>query len=229
MRTALAALTFLLFLTGNAAMAAYIVKTTTDVNLRAGKSTDSQAIAIVRSGKQLTVLEDGDIWLKVSTDEGKQGWINRKFVTKSKNASESKSETKSEPKPEGKNSAHEETMGELQGETLTPPPQKDLPAEDVKAGGHETLTPEQQIHALKTQLDDANMQLEAIKKDTADCAKIKPEYEKARAEIENLNKTIDEMDKKIVAKGVRWFLAGAAVLLLGWFLGMNTRSKNRYY
>lgn len=212
MRTAIAATAIFLFVSGTA-LAAYTAKTTSDVNLRAGKSTDSQAIAILRFGKQLTVIEDGEIWVKVSTSEGKQGWINKKFLVKTKGTPEVKTEEKNDQ----------------QTETLTPPPQKESAHEAVAPAAEEALSPEHEVQSLRSQIDDVNMQLEALKKETSDCQKIKPEHDKAIAEIENLNKTIDEMDKKIVAKGVRWFLAGAAVLLLGWFLGMNTRSKSRYY
>jgi len=208
MRTAIAAAAIFLLVSSNIALAAYTAKTTSDVNLRAGKSTESPAIAIVRSGKQLAIIEDGETWVKVSTTEGKQGWINKKFLTKTKGTPETKAEEKNDS----------------QTETVTPPPQKES-ASAVEA----VISPEMEVRNLRAQLDDVTMQLEAIKKETSDCQQIKPEHEKALAEIENLNKTIDEMDKKIIAKGVRWFLAGAAVLLLGWFLGMNTRQKSRYY
>ncbi len=195
-------------------LASYTVKTTSDVNLRSGKGTESQAIAVVRSGKQLTVIEDGEIWVKVSDSDGKQGWINKKFLTKTKGSPEVKAEEKENQ----------------QAETVTPPPQKEsIPEPAATTEAVEALNPEQEIQSLRLQLDEVTMQLEALKKETSDCQTIKPEHEKALAEIETLNKTIDEMDKKIVAKGVRWFLAGAAVLLLGWFLGINSRQKSRYY
>ncbi|WP_027359102.1 TIGR04211 family SH3 domain-containing protein [Desulforegula conservatrix] len=215
MRTAIAAATIFMLVSGNMALASYTVKTTSDVNLRSGKGTESQAIAVVRSGKQLNVIEDGEIWVKVSDSDGKQGWINKKFLTKTKGTPEVKKEEKEENQ---------------QAETVTPPPQKEsVPAPADASKAVEALNPEQEIQSLRLQLDEVTMQLEALKKETSDCQTIKPEHEKALAEIDNLNKTIDEMDKKIVAKGVRWFLAGAAVLLLGWFLGINTRHKSRYY
>lgn len=214
MRTAIAAAALFLLVSGNMALASYTVKTTSDVNLRSGKGTESQAIAVVRSGKQLTVIEDGEIWVKVSDSDGKQGWINKKFLTKTKGSPEVKAEEKEDQ----------------QAETVTPPPQKELiPEPAATTEAVEALNPEQEIQSLRLQLDEVTMQLEALKKETSDCQTIKPEHEKALAEIETLNKTIDEMDKKIVAKGVRWFLAGAAVLLLGWFLGINSRQKSRYY
>lgn len=214
MRTAIAAAALFLLVSGNMALASYTVKTTSDVNLRSGKGTESQAIAVVRSGKQLTVIEDGEIWVKVSDSDGKQGWINKKFLTKTKGTPEVKTEEKENQ----------------QAETVTPPPQKEsIPEPAATTEAVEALNPEQEIQSLRLQLDEVTMQLEALKKETSDCQTIKPEHEKALAEIETLNKTIDEMDKKIVAKGVRWFLAGAAVLLLGWFLGINSRQKSRYY
>jgi len=214
MRTAIAAAALFLLVSGNMALASYTVKTTSDVNLRSGKGTESQAIAVVRSGKQLTVIEDGEIWVKVSDSDGKQGWINKKFLTKTKGSPEVKAEEKENQ----------------QAETVTPPPQKEsIPEPAATTEAVEALNPEQEIQSLRLQLDEVTMQLEALKKETSDCQTIKPEHEKALAEIETLNKTIDEMDKKIVAKGVRWFLAGAAVLLLGWFLGINSRQKSRYY
>lgn len=213
MKKALSASAALVLLSCNTALAAHTAKTLSDVNLRAGKGTETQAIAIIKSGKQVSILEDGEIWVKIATSEGKQGWINKKFLTKIKGEPETKPEDKQNP----------------QEETVTPPPQKE-PVEDEAKDTQETKPdPEHEIQSLRAQLDDMTMQLEALKKETADCINLKPEHEKALAEIDNLNKTIDEMDKKIVAKGVRWFLAGAFVLLMGWFLGLNTRQKTRYY
>lgn len=212
MKKALAA-AVLVFVFCNPAFAAYTAKTTTDVNLRSGKGTETQAIAIIRSGKQVNIIEDGDIWVKIATQEGKQGWINKKFLTKTKGTPEVTPEEKKE----------------TQEEALTPPPGKEALPEEAQPAPEEAPNPEQEILNLRTQLDDVTMQLEALKKETADCLNLKPEHEKALAEIDSLNKTIDDMDKKIVAKGVRWFLAGAFVLLIGWFMGLNTRQKSRYH
>ena len=205
MKTAAFAAAFLLLIV-NSAFAGYMAKAVSDVNLRAAKGTESRPVSIVKAGKPLTVIEESDTWVKVSTSEGKQGWINRKFIVKT---GEMPSGTDAGQNPEKNKQAGT-------GES------------EYQSGVEEPPNPEVEIQNLRAQLDDVTAQLETLRKDTADCLTIKPEYENALAEIENLNKTIDEMDRKIVSKGIIWFLAGAGVLIFGWFLGITSRPKNRY-
>lgn len=197
---------FFLLAGANSSLAGYMAKVISDVNLRTAKGTESRPVSIVKSGKPLTVIEESDTWVKVVTPDGKQGWINRKFIVKTGDMPEDASikVIKKDQQPEGV-----ENSG-------------------FQAGMEEPPNPEYEIQNLRAQLDDVTHQLETLKKETADCLSIKPEYEKALEEIESLNKIIDDMDKKIVSKGIMWFLAGAGVLLFGWFIGITSRPKSRY-
>ena len=51
------------------------------LNLRASASLDAQVIKYYRNGVRVTVLEDGETWFKVQVEDGKIGYMMKKFLT----------------------------------------------------------------------------------------------------------------------------------------------------
>ena len=51
------------------------------LNLRASASLDAQVIKYYRNGVRVSVLEDGETWFKVQVEDGKIGYMMKKFLT----------------------------------------------------------------------------------------------------------------------------------------------------
>ena len=51
------------------------------LNLRASASLDAQVINYYRNGVRVTILEDGEVWFKVQVEDGKVGYMMKKFLT----------------------------------------------------------------------------------------------------------------------------------------------------
>ena len=121
--------------------------------------------------------------------------------------------------------------------TLTPP---------TGTTGASSAVPEQ-LTAAQQRIAELSAELEQLKLTPAEIAvpDKTEELEKSRAEITTLQQERDQLQQEVVKlkenakeKGLlpnltdisqlQWFLAGAAILLLGWFAGKSSRSKRRY-
>lgn len=50
------------------------------INLRAGNSTDTEIVTSLKHGQAITVIQYGDIWSKVATETGKEGYIKNLYI-----------------------------------------------------------------------------------------------------------------------------------------------------
>jgi len=90
---------------------------------------------------------------------------------------------------------------------------------------------------LTDKLTKLNTSYEELKGGSANYLKLKSEYDSATATLanaqENIQTLVQENERLILARDVRWGLAAVTILLLGWFLGWasSRRRKKRgtYY
>ena len=73
----------LLFAVSILAQTLYI-KPSAEIPLRRGQGTDYRILAIVADGTAVTVSEENESWAKVTTTEGKEGWILKRYLSKDK-------------------------------------------------------------------------------------------------------------------------------------------------
>lgn len=50
------------------------------INLRAGEGTDTEIVTSLKHGQAITVVTYGDIWSKVVTESGKEGYIKNLYI-----------------------------------------------------------------------------------------------------------------------------------------------------
>ena len=69
-----------------------------------------------------------------------------------------------------------------------------------------------------------------MEKDRAETAALIQERDQLKQEVARLKETDKNSASTLVPPGsqLQWFLAGAAILLLGWFAGKSSRSKRRF-
>ena len=92
---------------------------------------------------------------------------------------------------------------------------------------------------LTDKLTRLNAAYEELKGGSVNYLKLKSEYDSAKSSLasaqENIQTMIQENDNLKVTQRVQWFVAGALVLLLGWFMGWATgrrggrKKKGAYY
>ena len=59
----------------------YVSDTTVTVNLRTGNSFGNKIVALLRPGTQVTLIEEESGWAEVALEDGRKGWLLRKYLS----------------------------------------------------------------------------------------------------------------------------------------------------
>ena len=196
----------------------YVSDTTLEANLRSGTSQENRIIGLLRPGTKLTLTEEEDGWAKVTLEDGRTGWILRRYL--------------SERPP------WRETAEQLQKEN------EQLRTQLTKVRAeHQQIV--QKSAELQSQLDSQQGEFQSVQKEYDDLKKsstnylnLKMAYENLQNEARQSKAKLDELEKAYgklrTSRAIRWFLSGAGVLMLGWIVGssmarMRRRRSSDYY
>lgn len=151
----------------------YVSDSTVEANLWNGIKGDRRIIAMLRPGTQLTLLREEEGWAEVALQDGRRGWILKRYLA---------------DRPSWMATAQQ------------------LEAENQKL--------REQVKGLGS-----NQHQTAEEND-----RLKRELEETRNRLQELERTSD--DAKFSGR-LRWFMGGAAVVVVGWILGFWTGRVRR--
>ena len=208
-KTAILVLGMLLMISVNARADTRYVSDLTQITMRLGPGVDYRVIQTLKSGDTVDVMASKDGWTQVSTKDGKNGWVVSRYLTSEKPASAVMVEL-------------QKRIGPLQEQAAALKSQNDQLRQANKA-----LT--DQLDAAKTQLAAATAAYDNLAKNSKDYLKVKAENQKLRLETDRSKKRIDVLEKTVsnqsLSLGIKWFLAGAGVLIIGMLIGLSSRRK----
>ena len=201
----------------SSASAAMYIKPSSEVPLRRGMGIDYKILAVLQDGTEVTFLEEVESWAKVVTEEGKEGWILKRYLTEQKPLSERVSELQRENEylQNQLTAINEEKSSYLQAN-----------AELTKVV--ETKERElQSISASYTSLRENSSDLLTLQKDLQQSKKLLTTLQQQFTEVS------EERDQLKRNQNIRWFIAGAGTLFLGILLGLlkpnSKRTKSTLY
>jgi SH3 domain protein len=151
----------------------YVSDTTVEANLWNGIKGDRRIVAMLRPGTQLTLLREDEGWAEVALQDGRRGWILKRYLSE---------------RPSWMTTAQQ------------------LEAENQKL--------REQVKGLGGSQHETAQENDRLKRD----------LEETRQTLGQMQKTFD--DAKFSGR-LRWFLSGAAVVLVGWILGFWTGRARR--
>ena len=210
------ALTLLLTLwlpgTGNTADTLYVSDTTLEANLRSGTSQDNRIIGMLRPGTKVTLTSEQDGWAKVTLEDGRTGWILRRYL--------------SERPP------WRETAERLQKENEQLRTKLNTVRTDYQQMMQKSTELQKQMDSQQSELLSAQSDYEELKKSSTNYLNLKMAYENLQNEARQTKAKLDELEKAYgklkTSRALRWFLSGAGVLILGWIIGSSmARVKRR--
>ena len=210
------ALTLLLTLwlpgTGNTADTLYVSDTTLEANLRSGTSQDNRIIGMLRPGTKVTLTSEQDGWAKVTLEDGRTGWILRRYL--------------SERPP------WRETAERLQKENEQLRTKLNTVRTDYQQMMQKSTELQKQMDSQQGELLSAQSDYEELKKSSTNYLNLKMAYENLQNEARQTKAKLDELEKAYgklkTSRALRWFLSGAGVLILGWIIGSSmARVKRR--
>jgi SH3 domain protein len=200
------------------------------LTLREGPGNEYEVIRTLRTGTPIEVLEEGERYLRVRTEEGEEGWVAKQYIT---------SDT---PKPlimaglEKENERLEAKVQELQKkETLLLNQLKEA------AQGHDANLKElekdaekyrQEVSRATAELEQITEKYDALLEQSKNVVAVAGERDRLQAEnaklVDEMNRLKKENTRLQRTRVIQWFLAGAGVLLIGLIAGRVT-TKKRYY
>lgn len=191
------------------------VTDTLKITVRSGPSTGNRVIATLSSGDTVTMLEKKkDGWGKVSLPDGKTGWLLHRYLIDKRPAVLVLRDMKPDKGQEELLALREESrdlkkyLAEATSEANT-----------AKARYQQLKRDAGQALALRTELD----QIKAAK-----AQQVKALQDTSSQQAARLRELETENESMRFSGGLKWFLSGAGVLLLGWIIGwMLGRRRSR--
>jgi len=187
------------------------------VTVRENKSLSAPTVARLRSLQSVEVFESDELWAKVKLENGIQGWIQKKYLSKEPPVGLKLSEIESE------NQRLTVLLEELKAESTL------LEKQNLEAAEKLQKAQEEQARIEK--------EFEELKREAPNYLALKKEYEQLRGELENYKAEVEKLsqtaDEALNRRRLKWFLAGAGVLVAGWLVGLASgrrkKSSSKYY
>ena len=196
----------------------YVSDTTVEANLRTGTQKENRIIALLRPGTQLEVLSEEDGWAEVTLADGRTGWILKRYLS-------------------------ERPPWRVTAEKLaTENEQLRAQVGTIKGGNQDLLQKnkelQKQVDVQQKELEKVRRNYEELKNSSTNYLNLKMAYENLQKGARQSNAKLDTLEKahgKLkTSTGIRWFLSGAGVLLLGYIMGtsmarLRRRRSSDYY
>ena len=204
-------LTVWLFSARTWAKTLYVSDTTLETILRSGPDVSNRIIASLPIGTRVTVTNVENGWAEVSLPDGRTGWTLERYLTDRppwKFTAEKLSEEKA--RLEDQISKIESSSKELEQE-------------------NERL--EKKLASTKQDLEGIREEYEALKKGAANYSGLEEAQDRLAADLPELTARLAvakrTYDKLQSSSNLRWFLYGAGVMTLGWFMGLILGGRRR--
>jgi SH3 domain protein len=211
---------FMIFLPSvtDAATTLYVSDTTLEANLRSGTSQANRIIGMLKPGTQVTIVLEEDGWAKVTLEDGRTGWILKRYLSERPpwRATAAKLSTENEQLRAQLNKIRSENRGLVQKNN------------DLQG----------QTKAQQEDLVTVHRDYEDLKNSSTNYLNLKMAYENLQNEARKTKAKLDELEKAYgklkMSTSIRWFLSGAGVLFLGWIVGssmarIRRRRSSDYY
>lgn len=205
-------LVFLLCATSALAQTWYI-KPTAEIPLRRGQGTDYKILAIVSDGVAVTIVEEDDTWAKINTENGEEGWILKRYLTRDVPLDKVVAALRSE------NSKLKEKADTIQ--------QQNTELQRLKTALEETLSNN------KSELASTTEKYRNLVEDNENVITMKNDLQESRQTVTSLQQKIGavvaENERLKASQRIKWFLAGGGTLIFGCVVGLlsGKASKKR--
>ena len=181
------------------------------LTIRDNPDIDANILGYLKTADPVEVLETGNRFMRIRTKEGLEGWVQKNFISTGKPKSIIIKEMKNEI------SQLKAKIGEFENN-------RDADLNEIRASSQDDkLKIEQLTVKYNNLLKESKTKIAAL---TGERDKLKAINAELNIEVDNLSQDLNSNPK---TKRTQFFLAGAGVLLLGFFLGLSSKRKKSYY
>ena len=166
---------------------------------------------MLESGQRVRVVELHDDWSLVENSDGKQGWVLTRFLTDS----EPKSSLLEKLRAKHESLSEQAKVLRQENETLK----------------SENGVLKSELETNKKALEELSSSYKTLKAESAEFIELKTREQEARVKVDELSLKTEKLEKEAsrlrTRQSIRWFVAGAGVLFVGFVIGLVSRSKRR--
>jgi SH3 domain protein len=179
--------------------------------LRSGPSTEHKILALKESGEKLEVLEASDEWSLVRAQDGKEGYVSTRYLL-------------SEPISRDKLAQLQQIHQELTTRVASLAEENKRLKSENQVLGADLSVNEKDFIQLQSEF-------KALEKDSAGFLELKSKYDKAATELVEKTQRLEVLEEELagieLSQYIKWFLAGAGVLFVGFIVGFSTKRQRR--
>ncbi len=190
----------------------WFIKPSAEIPVRRGQGTEYRILVVLENGTEVAILEEQDAWVKIQTQNGTEGWILKRYL--------------SDQPP------LETVVEELQTKNAAMKEQETLISDQLALTTTTNTRLETDLTTCVADLNKTQDDYQFLEEETADVVAIKKNLTINEEKVDELSTklatVIQENEILKQSHQTRWFMAGAATLILGWLVGlMSARSKKR--
>ncbi len=201
------------------------------IKLRSSKGLSYEVITALKTGASLEVLEESERYLRVRTNEGEEGWVDKQYISsdppKSLIIAGLKKETnRLKERIEDLKNGRATTLDQLNSARRSH-------TENAEELGKAAANSREEASRLGSELAQMTEQYNALLDQSKNVVELTSQNEKLQMENIGLNNQVEDLDQKNKHLRntwiLRWFLAGGGVFFLGWITGKIPKKKKKYF
>jgi len=181
------------------------------LSVRSGPGNEHKAIAVTESGQPLELIKPGEEWSLVRLANGAEGYVLARYLTTVQPG--------------------RFQYGQLQDKIKALTAQAAGRAEENSRLKAENEKLAAAVSGGQKQIDSLRSEYETFKQEASDLVGLKAKIDALTAELEQKNKQLAALetqpDNAYRMTDLYWFLAGAAVLFVGFLTGYSAKSQRR--
>jgi SH3 domain protein len=207
------------------------------VGIREIPEGSAPSIGTLKSDDAVELLEEGDTYHRVRMADGTEGYIKKQYLTRKRPkvlliadlekqlVRQKQVVAEMKASMSGSQSELQEKQAELQASL------DELKAQ-LADRDKQLAAADKQLETTRKELEKAQQDLQSLQQAAADVVSIVKAREVLQKENERLTDELNTMREDSVylltTFYIKWFLAGAGVMLVGWLIGKSSRRKRRY-
>jgi len=191
-----------------------------NITLRRGEGDEYKILKMLKTGTPVEILQEGTAnYVFVRTSDGTEGWVKKQYLTNET----PKTTVIARLEKERERLTQQVSQLEIQQAELTASlenSRKDL------AGGNAAFADlQKELEKVQAKYDDLHTKAANVVELAEEHDRLKSHNDQLSAEVDQLRQ---ENESMLYTGAVKWFLAGAGVLLVGVVLGKTSRKKKGF-
>lgn len=182
------------------------------VAVRSGPGNDQKSVGMLESGQMVEIVKPGDEWTLVRMANGTEGYVVSRYLV-----SQQSGKFRADQLQEKNKALSAQAAGLVEENSR-------LKAENEKLAAASSAG-QKEISSLRSEF-------EAFKTEAADFTALKAKYDAQAAELAEKKAKVAQLETQwpdiLDPNNLYWFLAGAGVLLAGFFTGYSVKRQRRW-